>query len=150
MRPPSRAQARPISIRRIAPCGMDCALCIGHLRARNPCPGCNDPRAALKPPHCVRCAIKTCAVPRRPPRFCFECRGFPCARLRRLDLRYRTKYGMSMVENLEFIRSFGIRKFVAREKIRWACPACGRRLCVHRRACLHCGHPRPSLPTPKE
>ena len=150
MRPPSRAQARPISIRRIAPCGMDCALCIGHLRERNPCPGCNDPRDALKPPHCVRCAIKTCAVPRRPHRFCFECRGFPCARLRRLDRRYQTRYGMGMIENLVAIRAVGVRWFTARERTRWACPVCGRLLCVHRRACLHCGHPRPPLPTPKE
>lgn len=138
-----RTRIKPIQAGMIAPCGMDCALCIGHLRERNRCPGCGDRCDARKSPHCVHCAIKTCAGPGRPRKFCFACSRFPCRRLRQLDLRYRTKYGMSMLENLESIRAFGIRKFVAREKVRWACPACGRTLCVHRRECLHCGHPRP-------
>ena len=37
-------------------------------------------------------------------RYCYECDGFPCARVKRLDKRYRTKYEMSMIENLEYIR----------------------------------------------
>ena len=49
---------------------------------------------------------------------------------------------MSMLANLEAIRTFGIRKFVAQEKKKWACPACGATLCVHRKECLHCGHTR--------
>jgi hypothetical protein len=36
-------------------------------------------------------------------KFCFECEGFPCDRIKTLDKRYRTKYGMSMVENLKEI-----------------------------------------------
>ena len=49
--------------------------------------------------------------------FCGECAAFPCRRLRQLDLRYRTKYGMSMLANLEAIRTFGIRKFVALQEL---------------------------------
>ena len=143
LRPKLAGAVRPIQIRMIAPCGMDCALCIGHLREKKRCPGCHDRHDAAKPPHCVACAIKTCAVPGHPNRYCFECPRFPCRRLRQLDLRYRTKYGMSMIGNLEAIRAFGIRKFVAQEKKKWACPECGHSLCVHRDACLRCGHPRP-------
>jgi hypothetical protein len=37
-------------------------------------------------------------------RYCYECDEFPCARVKRLDKRYRTKYEMGMIENLEYIR----------------------------------------------
>ena len=52
-------------------------------------------------------------------KYCFECDTFPCARLKQLDKRYRTKYEMSMIENLEYIRDHGIRKFVKHEEKRW-------------------------------
>jgi hypothetical protein len=142
LKAPAAIGPESITLRLIAPCGMDCALCIAHLREKNRCPGCNDRRDDQKPPHCVACAIKNCKVPGRKWKFCFACSLFPCDRLRHLDRRYRTKYGMSMVENLESIRKFGIRKFVAREKTRWACPECGGILCVHRNECLRCGRRR--------
>jgi hypothetical protein len=53
--------------------------------------------------------------------FCCDCEEFPCAKLKHMDKRYRTKYGMSEIENLEFIRDNGIRKFIAREQKRWMC-----------------------------
>jgi hypothetical protein len=59
--------------------------------------------------------------------------------LKHLDKRYRTKYGMSMIENLENIRGFGIRRFVASESARWACPECGGMICIHNRYCYRCG-----------
>lgn len=130
----------------IAPCGMNCALCIGHLRDKNRCPGCNHREEAAKAGACRRCSIKFCEAQSHPNRFCFHCAKYPCRRLRQLDQRYRTRYGMSMLGNLEFIRSCGIREFVAREKVRWACPACGQTSCVHRDHCLHCGAPRPKSP----
>lgn len=141
-RPKLAVAVKPIQARMIAPCGMDCALCIGHLRETNRCPGCNVRLDQAKPPHCVHCRIKECTEQGHPNRFCGECPAFPCRRLRQLDLRYRTKYGMSMLANLETIRAFGIRKFVAQEKKKWACPTCGETLCVHRKECLRCGHPR--------
>ena len=141
-RPKLAVVVKPIQARMIAPCGMDCALCIGHLREKNRCPGCNDRRGELRSAHCRHCRIKDCTEQGQPNRFCGECPAFPCRRLRQLDLRYRTKYGMSMLENLEAIRTFGIRKFVAQEKKKWACPTCGATICVHRKECLRCGHPR--------
>jgi hypothetical protein len=59
--------------------------------------------------------------------------------LKQLDKRYRNRYNMSMFENLETIRRFGIQKFVANEKVRWACSDCGGTICVHRGYCYRCG-----------
>lgn len=134
--------------RMVAPCGVDCALCHGHLRDKNRCPGCLSPDDSAKPPYCVSCAIKNCAVPKRSNRFCFECPKFPCTRLRRLDKRYRERYGMDLLDNLRTVQSIGIRAFVARQNVRWTCPDCGERLCVHRNLCIHCGHSR-GLPLPR-
>jgi hypothetical protein len=126
----------------IAPCGMNCRLCWGFLREKNQCPGCRAP--AVK----WACRIRRCKA--RKTKFCGGCEGFPCRRLKQLDRRYRTKYGMSMLENLGSIRSRGIRAFVRNEKQRWLCPACGSILCVHRRECPQCGRGKPDVPRPGE
>lgn len=48
--------------------------------------------------------------------YCFECNFFPCARLKHLDKRYQSKYGMSEIANLENIKKNGIRKFIKSEE----------------------------------
>jgi hypothetical protein len=127
----------------IAPCGMNCAICIGHLREKKQCPGCNamDEEKAV---YCRKCIIKNCDVLKeKNMKFCSgECEKYPCKRLKNLDKRYRTKYGMSMLENLENIKKYGIEQFVEQEQIRWKCPECGEILCVHRTSCLKCGKKR--------
>jgi len=50
-------------------------------------------------------------------RSCYECRDYPCNRLKALDKRHRTKYHMSMIENLEVIKEHGIEDFMRREKV---------------------------------
>jgi hypothetical protein len=118
---------------------MDCGLCRGHLRDKQPCAGCNGDPATL-PEYCLTCKIRTCdVIASGASTFCFDCTGFPCARLRQLDKRYRTRYGMSMVENLLRIRQVGVEAFVAAEKTKWTCPECGALLCVHRPQCGGCG-----------
>ena len=72
-------------------------------------------------------------------KFCFECGKFPCERIKQMDKRYRTKYNMSTIENLENIRKFGLREFIKNEKIRWACSQCGGIICVHIGSCFSCG-----------
>ena len=100
----------------IAPCGMNCAVCRAYLRPRNPCHGCRD--AALnKPETRLHCRLRVCS--RRTGDFCFDCSEFPCPRLKHLDLRYRTRYGMSEIENLISIRDQGMRKFLERERERY-------------------------------
>jgi len=122
----------------IAPCGMNCGICMAYLREKNTCPGCRaaDTNKAIS---VVRCKVKNCEVIQKGKvKFCFECESFPCERVKHLDKRYRTRYAMSMIENLENIRRIGIRKFLQNEKVRWACPHCGGPICVHNRYCYAC------------
>ena len=126
----------------IAPCGMNCALCIGHIREKNPCEGCggND---HTKPNACRNCSIVLCEKRKAIDHgFCCDCPSYPCTRMKNLDKRYRAKYGMSMFENLAYIKEHGMRAFLAREEERWKCTECGTTLSVHRTACVECGQPR--------
>jgi len=123
----------------VAPCGIDCRVCIAYLREKNPCSGCRRDQAS-KPKTRSQCKIKHCEnLKKDSMRFCFECDVFPCARLRGMDLRYRTKYHISVIENLAAVKRDGIRIFVQQEVTRWRCPQCGNILCVHRDRCLSCG-----------
>jgi hypothetical protein len=116
---------------------MNCGLCRAHLRDKNVCPGCRgDDRAKMK--SCRQCAIKNCE--KHGGVFCYGCVDYPCDRLKHLDKRYRTKYSMSMLENLDFIRQSGLNAFVEKEKKRWACPNCGAMLCVHKDNCPACDY----------
>jgi len=142
MTAPERKKTAAIPTDAIAPCGMDCRLCWAYIRDRNTCSGClstdgqrTDSRA--------RCRIKNCEhLATGKSKYCSDrCNSFPCARLKQLDTRYRTKYGMSMIENLNQIQKLGIRQFVRNEKAKWPCPACGELLCVHKPTCLFCGRP---------
>lgn len=123
----------------IAPCGMNCSICRAYLRKRNRCPGCRA-EDKDKPLSRVLCKIKTCPyLAQYTFTFCHECENFPCFELSRLDKRYRTKYCMSMIENLENIHLNGLDQFLENEKSRWACPQCGETICVHKGECSSCG-----------
>lgn len=133
--------ARPvIKSELITPCGMNCALCMAYLRSKNKCPGCRGDDAD-KSPSCVRCIIARCdRLGEAGSKYCStRCDDYPCRRLKDLDKRYRTKYHMSMIENLESVEKAGIRAFVRDEKVRWACPECGGIVCVHTGCCSGCG-----------
>ena len=123
----------------IAPCGMNCGTCIGHLRDKRPCGGCFKKDDENKPKHCRSCIIVNCeSLAKNETGFCYDCKKYPCSRLKRLDKRYRTNYGMSMIENLEYIQNKGLDKFLINEDKRWTCKVCGSGLCVHRDYCLKC------------
>jgi len=126
----------------IAPCGMNCFLCRGFRPEKSyikSCPGCRSDE--LKPRSCQNCIIANCEkMAQGGFKYCFECDSYPCTRLKNLDKRYRTRYGMSMLANLESIRENGIRQFVRTEKEKWTCPGCGEMLIVHKPTCLHCGY----------
>ncbi len=128
-----------IKLSLIAQCGMNCGICAAYFREKNKCPGCRlfdrD-----EPVSIVRCKIKNCEIlKKRKFKFCFECKEFPCDKMKHLDKRYRTRYQMSMIENLKNIKNYGIRKFTKNEKVRWACPECGGTICVHKGYCYSCG-----------
>lgn len=123
----------------VAPCGMNCGVCYAYLREKNKCPGCRQFNAK-EPVSIARCKIKNCeAIQKGELKFCFECDNFPCKSLKNLDKRYRTKYNMSMTRNLEYIKNFGINKFLENEDVRWTCSECGGTICVHKGYCYSCG-----------
>jgi len=127
----------------IAPCGMNCALCVSYLAGKHDlnrqgfrkktCPGCL-PRGK----HCTFMSSHCELLAKGLVRFCFECADFPCPRLKALDKRYRTKYHMSMLENLEHIRAHGLDSFLEDQEARWRCPECGGTVCCHNGLCLNC------------
>jgi hypothetical protein len=130
------AAKNPFRTTLIAPCGMDCAICMVFLRTKNRCGGCYSPdRQCSK-----KCSIFACEQVRN--RYHHTCTEFPCKRLRQLDERYRKKYGMNMIDNLEKIRSLGIREFIKMERERWTCKACGGTIDVHHGRCSACGKAR--------
>jgi len=55
-----------------------------------------------------------------------------------LDKRYRTKYHMSMIENLDYIKEFGMENFLTNEGAKWNCAKCGGAICCHNGLCLNC------------
>lgn len=123
----------------IAPCGMNRGVCIGYMRERKPCAGCLA-TSENKPNNCRQCTIVHCEhLAKTTSNFCYECDIFPCARIKRLDNRYRTKYRMSMIENLEKIRDQSMKKFLEDEEHRWNCTDCSSIVSVHRDVCSHCG-----------
>lgn len=127
----------------IAPCGMNCSLCIAyqfkekdlnqHGFHRMYCPGC-IPRGK----NCTHMGAKCDLLGNGLVRFCFECEAYPCKMLKSLDKRYRTKYHMSMINNLEFIKTHGIDKFLEEEKKKWQYSECGGTICCHNGLCLDC------------
>ncbi|HSW58460.1 MAG TPA: DUF3795 domain-containing protein [Dehalococcoidales bacterium] len=127
----------------IAPCGMNCGLCISYqaekydLKSkgfnRRFCAGCR-PRGkncTFMESHCARLAGGRV-------KFCYECPDFPCRRLEALDKRYRTKYHLSMIENLKHIRLNGMESFLLQEEAKWRCGQCGGTICCHNGLCLNC------------
>ncbi len=126
----------------IAPCGMNCGLCVSYLAmktdlnrkgfSRKYCPGCR--------PRAKNCTFMGCKLlAKGKVQFCYECGDFPCARLKLLHKRYRTKYHMSMLENLAFLRQFGINEFWQKQDTSWRCETCGGTICCHNGLCLECG-----------
>ena len=127
----------------IAPCGMNCGVCVSYLAMQNDlkkkgyykkyCPGC-QPRGE----NCTYMKSSCSLLGDGLVRFCHECGQFPCDRLKRLDHRYRTKYHMSMIDNLRFIREKGMPAFLAKEQEKWRCPDCGSVITCHSGICLSC------------
>lgn len=125
---------KTIPLELIAPCGMNCNLCFGYLRKKNRCLGCNYINSIdNKRDYHIRCIIRNCPILHQNKwEYCSsKCDKFPCTRLRNLDKRYRTKYGMSMIENLKTIEKNGIKEFIRQEEKRWI--KGDKIFCVHRK-----------------
>ena len=122
----------PVKITYIAPCGMNCTLCMAFLRDKNTCPGCRTGWDKNRK-YIRKCIIRNCRyLKKKKLKYCsIKCGHYPCQRLRNLDKRYRTRYSMSMTDNLENINKNGIKSFIKKEKKRWV--KGNKIFCVHKK-----------------
>jgi len=128
----------------IAPCGMNCGLCASFLALKN-----EVKAKGVKMPYCIGCRSrkKNCAFLKKhcskllkeEGTFCFECTSYPCDHLITLDSRYKARYRMSMIENLNFIKTEGMEKFLEKQDELWKCQDCGALICCHNGICFNCG-----------
>lgn len=133
----------PIKEDLIAPCGMNCAICSNYLVCKNnlnksQCAGC---RTANK--KCTYLFAKCSGINHSlngnaKAKFCFECDQYPCKEINRMDRRYRENYGISVKENLEYIRESGIKEFVVKQYNDHKCSKCGELVSVHNKKCFKC------------
>ncbi len=135
------SKVNPVTPNLIAPCGMNCAICsrylahVNNLR-RSRCIGCR--------PRSKACSylFKKCGGPPNNseghPAFCFECSRYPCERIDHMDKRYRTGYGVSMKENLEYIRKYGVARFTVQQYRKYRCTKCSGMISIHNRRCFRC------------
>jgi hypothetical protein len=126
----------------IAPCGMNCGICKAYLAYSR-----GVPAQRGKVTHCSGCLPrnKNCYIKRGCKnlrqnvfKFCFECEQMPCKNLDRLDRRYRSRYNMSMVENLKEIQTRGIEIFLKNQEAKYKCPRCSDVVSVHDGKCYSC------------
>lgn len=122
---------------------MNCAICSGYLALEN-----DVKSKGTKMPYCAGCRPrdKKCAFLKKRCdlllnnriKYCYECDDFPCEKLLHIDKRYRDNYKMSMIENLEYIKGFGIERFLKKEGEKWKCSECGGVICCHNGICFSC------------
>ena len=128
----------------IAPCGMNCNVCSNYLALVN-----DTKSKGVKLPYCIGCRLqdKKCSFVKRKCKkilnhkveFCYECSDFPCELFKKLVFKkYETLYRMNMIENLQYIREYGLAKFLEAEKKKWECPNCGKTICCHNGICYSC------------
>jgi len=128
----------------IAPCGMNCTICSGYLALKH-----DVKSKGIRMPYCKGCRPrdKKCAFLKKKCKlllnnkveFCYECKDFPCERLKHIDKRYQTFFQMSLIDNLEFIKKNGITNFLKIQEKKWQCPKCGEVICCHNGICFNCG-----------
>ena len=128
----------------IAPCGMNCGICSNYLAYKNNISGKGFP-------NCIGCRArnKQCAFLKKrcidnlkllkgEIEFCFECNYYPCDILTGLDNRYRERFGMSMIDNLNEIKSKGINYFIESQETKYKCKKCSNLISVHSKKCFIC------------
>ena len=85
-------------MRLIAPCGMNCGACSAYLAFKF-----DVKKEGVRMPYCIGCRpreknctflMKKCDhLLSKKVNYCYECKDFPCGRLKRIDRRYRTYLG---------------------------------------------------------
>lgn len=127
----------------IAPCGINCGICHAYLAYLR-----GIPKKRGKISYCIGCRPrnKQCAylkgncevIRNNIVEFCFQCKDYPCDRLKHTDERYRKDFDTSLIENLNEIKNDGIDKFLENQKKKYKCSRCGGIICVHNKKCYEC------------
>ena len=138
---PLMSNNKPIPLKLIAPCGMNCAVCSKYLAFingldRSQCPGCR-----VRNTSCTYLFEKCSGINQGPTAqaaFCFECDLYPCRGIERMDKRYRENYDMSVKDNLESIQELGLEGFSKEQYKKHSCDRCGGLISVHNRKCFKC------------
>jgi hypothetical protein len=106
----------------IGVCGLDCGLCPRYYTlGQSRCPGCGGPDFFNKHPSC---SFITCCVKKKNLEVCAECSDFPCPKFKSNEeyqqLKESSSYPSSkkVMPNLNFIKEYGIEKFVTQQKER--------------------------------
>ena len=124
----------------IAPCGMNCGICVGFFgytmsgnKRKMECIGCkpSDKSCAHIKKYCKKLLKKEVV-------YCYECEDFPCKHIQRLDTKYRQRFDYSTIENLEYIKEKGMKEFLKKQEEKYTCPNCRGIICVHTRRCYSC------------
>ena len=100
----------------VGACGLDCGLCPRYYTlGTSRCPGCCGPDFWQKHPGSP---ILTCCVRRKGLEFCSDCSDFPCSKFKDVDRYDSFLTHQKMVSNLNFIKKYGIKKFIDQQNKR--------------------------------
>jgi hypothetical protein len=127
----------------IAPCGMNCNICAQFLAQTL-----DVKSKGVRIPYCIGCRPrgKTCAfikkrcevLMREKVNYCYECDIFPCENLQKLDKRYKSRFHMSMIQNLKEIKSKGVKYFLKQQEEQWKCSKGDHYISCHNGLCFVC------------
>jgi len=134
-----------IDINLAAPCGIYCGACRQYLlwkknllEERGYKVGCKGCRIRNK--ICVFIRRDCSLIKKKEIEFCFECEGFPCEKLKKIDNYYQEKYFVNMINNLKRIKEIGAKKWLKEQERFYSCPNCKGEICVHDSECYDCGN----------
>ena len=105
-------------------CGLFCGTCPFYPEQ---CHGCLSEKLTA---HCVHCqnGFRKCASEHKVTR-CFECEEFPCERLesfRKEHWENGIGHHTMVIEDLQYMKEFGIDTWVEKKTIDNTCPHCGK------------------------
>jgi hypothetical protein len=127
----------------IAPCGMNCAICSRYLTyvnnlGRSKCTGCRPGNKKCSYLFEKCSGMNADLEGNETARFCFDCDQYPCKEIDRMDDRYRSKYHMSVKDNLLSINKIGIVRFTEEQNEKYSCPRCAGFVSIHNGKCFEC------------
>ncbi len=120
------------------PCGLYCSAC-----GASDCGGC---RSDDIDEYIIRCKFRNC-VKEKGLDFCCYCADYPCKELRDF-MRDEWPHHWTMAPNLEYIRKYGVDKWLEAQAQKWLCKTCGANIYWYQKTC-GCGKELEAFEIPK-